>query len=366
MKTKKAGYLFFTLLLIKLSLPLLGQDNAISFKDTNTNKTKKDSTYIKDYSNLLMFGVYTSGPFMTMKINGPTDSLGKYNSNFQGNYTSTFGFNVGYRILGFSFGFRLPVDPSTIDSLGKSAYSTLGLKIRKKALILSFDYRKYKGFYDENTQNFNTTLPSNTPFYIRPDMGLRSYSGTAIWNFTWRKYSFSAPITYCDRQIKTKIGFLLKADISYLQLYADNSFLSNEQQNAFPDFYTVKTIDAMVFKTGPGMGMNLTFFKRMYLSMNIFLMNNNLLYRYTNESNNASRWRSNSNYFLEGGGGLGYSAKHFYIGIRASGENNVVRLSGAKITTSFGAVLLDLGFRIKAPGILEKTWKKTITRYLGM
>ncbi len=342
------------------------QENAISFRSDEKKRARKDSCYIRDYSELLMFGVYTSAPFMSMKMNTLTDSLGKYNSDFQGNYSGTFGFNVGYKVLGVSFGFKLPVDPATIDSLGKSAYSSLGIKIRKKAFVISFDYRKYKGLYDANTQNFNTTLPSKTPFIIRPDMGIRSYSGTAIWNASWRRYSFSAPVTYCDRQIRTKLGFLLKVDFSYLQLYSDSSFISKAQQVAFSEFSKVHSIDALVFKTGPGMGMNLTFFKRMYISMNLFLMNNNLIYRYTNDLNQESKWRSNVNYFLEGGAALGYSAKHFYIGIRASGENNVVRLSGTKIQTSFGTVCLDMGFRIKPPEILRKTWNKTLTRYLGL
>ena len=51
---------------------------------------------------------------------------------------------------------------------------------------------------------------------------------------------------------------------------------------------------------------------------------------------------------------------------RAGGENNVVRLNGAKIQTTFGTVCLDLGLRLNAPKFLHRTWHRTATRYLGI
>jgi hypothetical protein len=356
---------FFSFFLFS-SLLAFPQQSGIAFNEDNKKPGIKDSLFIRDYSELLMFGIYTSAPYMNMNMLPVPDSLGSYGSNFKGNYSGTFGFNFGYKVLGVSFGFKLPADPGSIDSLGKSAYSVLGIKIRKKALTLSFDARKYKGFYDASTRNFNTSLPANAPFIIRPDLGVLSYSGTAIWNFAWKRYSFSAPLTYCDRQVKTRVGFLLKTDLSYLNIYADSALVSKSQGSAFPEFSHVKSIDALVFKTGPGLGMNLVFFKRMYFSLNLFLMNNTLIYRYNSEAGNQSGWRGNTNYFLEGGAGFGYSAKHFYVGIRAGGENNVVRLSGTKIQTSFGTVCFDMGIRLKAPKMLNRIWQKTATRYLGL
>jgi hypothetical protein len=359
----KSLTLVFLFLLSSLSY---AQENIININDDNKHPGSKDSLYIRDYSELLMFGIYTSAPTLEKKITPVDTKMGKYSSDFRGNLTGTLGFSIGYKVLGFSYGFKIPVDPTSIDSLGKSSYSTLGLKVRKKAFTLSLDYRKYQGFYDSYTTNFNTSLPDSTPFYIRPDMAVKSYSATGLWNFSWKKYSFSAPITYCDRQVKTRCGFLLKADISYLGLSSDSSFISATQQVAFSDFGRVKTVDAVVYKTGPGFGMNLVFFKRMYFAMNLFVMHNNLIYRYTNETNNQSAWRYDTNYFLDGGAGIGYSSKHFYVGLRASGENNVIRLQGAKVQTTFGVVCFDLGFRLKAPGVLRKSWEKTLTRYLGL
>ncbi len=355
-----------SLFLFMNSCLAFSQGKSISINQDNKNRTCKDSLYIKDYSEQFMFGVYTSAPTLQERITTTDSKLGKYNSDFKGNLTSTFGFNVGYKVLGFSYGFKLPVNPNSIDSLGKSSYAVLGLKIRKKALTLSLDYRRYQGFYDASTTNFNKSLPDSTPFNIRPDMAVKSYSATGIWNFSWKRYSFSAPITYCDRQVKTRFGFLLKTDLSYLRLSSDSSFISSSQRVAFADFGNVKAIDAIVFKTGPGIGMNLVFFKRMYFSLNLFVMHNNVLYRYTDDANKMSVWRYNSNYFLEGGAGLGYSSKHFYVGLRAGGENNVVSVKGARIQTTFGTVCLDLGFRMKAPKILSKTWEKTLTRYIGI
>ena len=342
--------------------------SCISFAQGKKEKKKasaRSDKHILDYSSLLMVGIFTSTPTMEIKMNPIVDSLGKA-SDFKGNFSSTFGFSVGYRAVAVSYGFKLPADPASVSSMGKTAFNILHIKIRRKPFIIALDHRRYKGFYDAYTSNFNKTLPKETPYYIRPDMSVKSYSANIICNFTWKKYSYTAHVTYNDRQIKTKVGFLLKADISSIQLHSDSSFISVNQRPAFPYFYNIHSIDAYVFKSGPGIGMNIVLFKRIYFAMNLFLMSNNLIYRYTDDSDTKSVWRYNANAFFEGGVGLGYSAKHFYIGLRAGGENNVMSLKGTKIQTSFGTVCLDLGVRLNSPKPLRKAWEKTLTRYLGL
>jgi hypothetical protein len=352
-----------TLILILLFLSCIGFAQDTKEKNKSSLRSEK---HILDYSDLLRIGIFTSTPTMEIKMNPTLNNLVKSSSDFKGNFSSTFGFSIGYRGVGISYGFKLPADPASVSSMGKTAFNVLSVKIRKRPFLITLDHRKYKGFYDAYTSNFNKTLPKETPYYIRPDMAVQSYSANLVCNFNWKKYSFSSHITHIDRQIKTKIGFLLKADISYIQLSSDSAFLSFNQRTAFPYFYNIHKIDAYVFKSGPGIGMNLVVFKRIYFALNLFLMSNNLLYRYIDDSDNKSIWRYNSNAFFEGGVGLGYNAKRFYIGIRAGGENNVMSLKGAKIQTSFGSVCLDIGVRLNSPKLLRKVWEKTLTRHIGL
>jgi hypothetical protein len=112
--------------------------------------------------------------------------------------------------------------------------------------------------------------------------------------------------------------------------------------------------------------MNLVFFKRMYLSINVFLMSNSLVYRYTEEGDNYTSWKYNVNYFLEGALGLGYNSKRFFMGFRVGGDNNVMRIQGASVKTNFGTASIDMGYRFNAPGFFKKAWNRTLTRYLRL
>src|SRR5687767_12217505 len=119
-------YLYKTIIIVSfllLSVPVSGQSK--KGKETGKNKvsTTKNSKYIKDYSESCMIGIFNSTPTMQIKINPVTDSMGgKYNSNFSGNFSNTFGFSLGYKVLGVSFGFRSPIDPTTEKSMGKTDY----------------------------------------------------------------------------------------------------------------------------------------------------------------------------------------------------------------------------------------------------
>ncbi len=220
-------------------------------------KRHADSLYVRHYPTLLTLGLFTATPYMSIGMSPLTDSLSNYGSAFEGNYSGALGFSFGYRTVGFSYGVRLPLDPIGEGQMGKSSFKIFSIKIKKLPFNISLDYRRYKGFYDANAMEYTPTATKENPYSIRPDLTFRTYSGNLICNFSWRKYSYTAPINYAERQLRTRVGFLMKGAVSYLQLFSDSAFISNYQIAYFPDFYPVKSIDAIVLKTGPGLGLNL-------------------------------------------------------------------------------------------------------------
>jgi hypothetical protein len=361
---------FLTSILLLLNLHLLHAQDADSTSDSTVGQKKKrpglDTLYIRQYPDYLMLGLYSTTPIMSIQVNPLEDSLARYGSHFLGNFSNSLGLNFGYRSVGFRFAVRVPIDPSSVDQLGQTMYRLLSLKIRKMPFILSLDYRKYNGFYDDNSANHDSTITHAKPYHIRPDILFKSYSASMLLNFSWRKYSYTAPVTFNERQIKTRFGFLLNSNFNYIRYSADSSFVMPTQNPFFQDFMNVRSIDALILKVGPGVGMNLVVFKRLYFAMNVFFMGNALLYRYENESSAASRWRSNVNVFYEGSSAIGFNSERFYLGIRLSADNNLMRIKGANIRTNFGSASIDMGFRFNTPGFFRKAWDKTLTRYLKL
>ncbi|MCS6824337.1 MAG: DUF4421 domain-containing protein [Cytophagaceae bacterium] len=335
-------------------------------KESKPKKYELDSNYVRIYPKYVTLSMYTLTPVMRINISPLTDTLLKYSSYYEGNFSGSLGFGVDYKALSISYGFNVPLDTNKIATKGKSMAYVLKAKVKMNPYILSADYRRYIGYYDSNPRIYNKDLSDSIIFFKRPDIKYKHYGVGLIYNPRCRRYSYTAPLTYTNRQMKTNHGFMLKTNITYVKLMADSSLVSTLKKNYFPDFYGVYRLNALVAKSGGGYGLNLVIFKRAYFAFSWFLMCNYLRYHYEHIDHGRSLWRGNVNVFTEGNIAIGFNAERFYIGIRSSGDSNAMRVEGAKINITYGAIYFDLGYRFDAPKWLEKGWEKTATKYLKL
>src|SRR5690606_19100906 len=118
--------------------------------------------------------------------------------------------------------FKTPLGPSEDSKKGRSASTGITLRIRKPRITLAAEYRRYQGYYDSNAYSY---LPEDSVsnHYIRADMNYKNIGVNGIYNFSWRKYSYNAPLTYVERQLKSRIGFLIKGGANYTTIYSSDS-----------------------------------------------------------------------------------------------------------------------------------------------
>jgi hypothetical protein len=165
-------------------------------------------------------------------------------------------------------------------------------------------------------------------------------------------------MNHIERQIKTRLGFLMKASLSYSIFDSRSSLIDERQQPYFKDFQDIRAINSIVLKTGPGLGANIVVFKRIFFSLRVFLLANYSRYDYTFLNNRSSRWNNSVNVFGEGGASIGYNSKRFFASLNANGDVNEMQLKGAKVRTNYGAVSLDIGYRFNSPRFLDRGWEK--------
>jgi len=94
--------------------------------------------------------------------------------------------------------------------------------IRKPRITLAAEYRRYKGYYDSNAYTYVPQDSVNNQ-YVRADMNYKNIGLNGVYNFSWRKFSYNAPLTFIDRQLKSKIGFLVKGGVNYTTIYSYDS-----------------------------------------------------------------------------------------------------------------------------------------------
>lgn len=202
-------------------------------------------------------------------------------------------------------------------------------------------------------------MDSTRDVYVRSDLNYKNIGINGIYNFSWKKFSYNAPLIFVERQLKSRIGFLVKGGINYTTIYSsDSTILSPMQTDAFESFYGIKSIHALLLKAGPGVGVNIVLWKRFYFSLNYFIMGNFIEYQYDTNNKGYSSWYANANLYTETATGLGYNSKRLYAGISFNGDINIMHIKSASIKTNFASASITLGYRFNAPRFLDKGWKK--------
>jgi len=322
-------------------------------------KSVPDTNFIMTYPQYISLGIYTASPLMQIVVDPVNNDYDKYKSDFRGNFSDLLGFTFSYRSIYIHYAFKTPFGPSEDSRKGRSASTGIVLRIRKPRITMAAEYRRYEGYYDDNIASY---LPQDSGvYYVRPDIHYKNIGVNGIYNFSWRKFSYNAPLTYNERQLKSRIGFLVKGGINYTTIYStDSTILSNVQTNNFTSFHDINSIHALLLKAGPGIGLNLIVFKRFYFSLNYFIMGNFIEYQYETRTGDNSSWRGNANIYTETSTGFGYNSKRLFAGISFNGDINIMQVKGASIKTNFASVSISLGYRFNAPGFFEKGWDKTI------
>lgn len=317
---------------------------------------KPDSNFIVKYPNVFTVGLFLSSPVMQLTIRPVNDNLDKYRSEFRGNFADLIGFSLSYKKLSLSLGFKSPFDNPNQDEKGKTVSTGIAIQFRKTRYNLAAEYRQYTGYYDNNSPNY---VPITDSVLVRPDVRYKNIGVNGIYNFSWRKYSYNAPLTYNDRQLKSRIGLLAKGGINYTTISSsDSTLLSSVQTREFTSFDDVRAINALLFKLGPGVGITIVLFKRFYVAANGFAMGNFINYTYQVEGSDDRDWSTSVNFYTETNIGFGYNSKRLFAGFSLNGDINLMRIRDAAVRTYFATTLVTVGYRFDPPTFLKKGYKK--------
>jgi len=320
-----------------------------------------DPKYIQSYPKYLTLGMFTIAPTVSMKLDTKdTSALGKNAvSDYKASISNILGFTFGYRGLNIAWGFNVASDNQRNKDLIASKYNTFSVKLKHPVIYLLFRYQKLQGLTDMNTKNNLDTLYR---FLRREDIRLKEYSLEGIYNFSWRKYSYTAPLTFLQRQLKSRVGILAKTGFSYTELSADSGFVTSRQSPYFDQLNDVRKINGVSIKLAPGFGGNLVFFKRIYLSGAVFVAYDLFIYDYTKFSDGERKSGTSFVVVLDARASIGYQSERFYAGLRYEVDRKGIKFSKAQLTTEYSYIGLELGYRFNAPGFLKKAFDKVLPK----
>ncbi len=209
---------------------------------------------------------------------------------------------------------------------------------------------------DVNELNRLDTTQSYTP---REDITMKEFHFEGIYNFSWKKYSYIAPIDFTQRQVKSRIGFLLKAGIYNNQIFSDTNLLSMRQRKYFEEFDNITRMNGYSVKLAPGIGGNLVLIRRLYLSASVFVPYN-LYFNRLFTDRHLERKEASIQLVLDGTVSIGYQSKRLYAGLRYQVDSKGTKLKYISSTTVYSYAGLDIGYRFNTPKIVKRVYKKTM------
>ncbi|MDB5272122.1 MAG: hypothetical protein JWO58_489 [Chitinophagaceae bacterium] len=328
------------------------------FPHLKIKKPDTDSLYIKSYPEYLTIGTHLIAPTINLDLHSrsTTANASDATSNFRTNIGNILAFSASYRFVTAGFAVVVSSNPKDKQDYASTSYRTATIKYNGAAYYLQFKYIRTHGYTDVNERNSD----SLKHYTQREDILVKEFQFEGMYNFGWKKYSYYAPIDYTQRQLKTRVGLLLKGGVYYNQLSADSNLLTMKQRAFFDDFTDIRTIRTTSFKLAPGIGANLVIFRKFYLSAALFTPYNLYLYNYYTHDAELVHKGTSIALVLDGNISLGYQSERFYAGLRYQADSKSVSFNTVAMNTLFSYFGLDVGYRFIAPKLVQKVYKETM------
>lgn len=326
------------------------------FPNLKIKPNPPDTLYIKTYPNYLTVSTFALSPFIRSNIS-PANGDKKGASDFRTNIPDILGFKADYRFVSAGFAFLLNSGLNAQDSYAKSKYRTATVKLSGAALSLTYKFKRFKGLTDINPENITNAAQK---YRLRPDIVNREYQLDILYNPGWRKYSYQAPFTFAQRQVKSKMGFLMNVGVSFIRMTGDSALITKRQQQYISGFDNVQAINTTAIRLAPGIGSNMVFFRQYYFSLVVFPSCDVYFYKFFDQGDDRAKPHQAFAWVLDVKAGAGYQAKRFYAGLRCEMERRQASLRAIDLTNNDVFLGIELGYRFNAPRAVKKVYKETM------
>jgi hypothetical protein len=142
------------------------------------------------------------------------------------NAAAKIGIGVGFDWDKFGFSFGLFTLPSDEEHTGTTDYSNFSLAIGGTKYIIEGSYREYKGFYDENTPQYDSANFAHTGIYYQdPDLTGKYVKGNIVYVFSNKKFCIKSAYSSVYRQVKSAGSFISIANVYYEEVTSANKII---------------------------------------------------------------------------------------------------------------------------------------------
>lgn len=261
------------------------------------------------------------------------------------NAVSITGLSLSYRYIYIGVSTVLKFLPGNNDDAkkGKTRNAGLVFSLNGKHWYNEFSWSRTRGYYLENTKDFNPNWTPGQPFAQFPQLVLTQYQGVTAYKFN-NQYSLSAITFQTERQLRSAGSFIPQLRYRY--------YINDDQSTPLPNGFTQKGHNLEIIA---GAGYHYTFVgrERFYLSLGLTPGIGYLYARIItrNATQTAKGDQHDLVWRLDARAGAGYNGYRFFAGfytnLAASSFNQ--QHSSVNTENNRTAYQLFMGYRLRAP-----------------
>lgn len=266
------------------------------------------------------------------------------------NISSHFGLSFAYRFIYFGVGFAPKFLPGNEDDTqkGKTRSGGFFMSTGLKRWYGELYYARTKGYYLENTSDYDPTWSSGDPYIQFPELVFTQYQGIVTYKFN-PEFSVSAVTFQSERQLKSAGSFIPQFRCRYY-INDDRTMLTatNSSQKG-------RNLELLI---GAGYHYTLVAKERFYISLGLTpgagYVFSRIETRYANQTISGNQ--SNAVFRLDGRAGAGYNTRRFFAGVYVNASAAAYNQQRSSVVTENDAASFQLfiGYRLAAPQWLRK------------
>ena len=269
-----------------------------------------------------------------------------FNYDIRPNVSTISKLSVNYLFLSFSYSYIPKFFPGNNDDdlKGKTKGNSFGLNLNFNHWVQELKYGKVKGFYLENSEDYeNPWIEGTTPYIQFPDLKVTSFSGSTSYKFN-SNFSLKAISTQTEIQLKSAGSFIPGLVYSY--------YIIDNQSNSSTQSTTQKSENLEVlakisyFYT---FVINKSWYAALGASTSIGFNYTDLLTRFPEDYVHTNY--TSDVYRIRGVGGMGYNSERFFAGLEISAYRSFKTDNSPTIQliTTYNAFQVFVGYRFNAP-----------------
>ncbi len=326
-----------------------------------------DTTYYTKYRNRLIISFFQSYRNYQIDIaqNLTTDSTGKSKINYLAEANLIYGLEVNYDKFNISIGFKNPSRDKA--KKGDTKYQNYALNIGGNRWILENSYRSYTGFYNKNTQSYDTTFNKTGIYDQFPKLSTEAYKTKFLFFTNANKFSFKSGYSCNYQQRKSAFSFVLSANIYYNRMNSDSSFFPYPIRNYYDTHRSMNGLNVFAVSVYGGASWNLVLWKAFFMNLTLIIGPEEQWREYRYLDTYPTRNIFYSSISGDFRGSIGLNFKKFFVLLSATSDFSWYNASQINYLSKYGAVNFSLGyrFRVKPSKGYQKFQQSKLYKKLG-